>query len=115
MSERKLTHLRGRGLDQLLIAVTERRAPQPGHALDVRFAFGVVDVDALPALDDQRTAVAKAREVNIGMHQRFDVAGRKIAERSHTGPFMILRNSRESPFGRARCRQLNPGAYQTAI
>ncbi len=89
MGERKLAHLRGSGLDQLLIAVAERRAPQPGHALDVGLALGVVDIDALPALDDQRTGLAKAREIDVGMHQRFDVAGRKVAQRGHAFAFAV--------------------------
>jgi hypothetical protein len=38
MRERELAHLRRGSLDQFLVAVAERRAPQPRHALDVALA-----------------------------------------------------------------------------
>ena len=83
MREGELAHLRGGGLDQLFVAVAERGAPQPGHAFDIGLAVGVVDIDALAALDDERTGLAKPREIDVGVHQRFDVAGGEIAERRH--------------------------------
>ena len=83
MRERKLAHLRGGGLDQFFVAVAERRAPKPGHAFDIGLAVGIVDIDALAALDDERAGVAEAREIGVGMHQRLDVADGKIAERGH--------------------------------
>ena len=43
MREGQLAHLLRGGLDQLLVAEAERRAPQAGHALDVGLAVGVVD------------------------------------------------------------------------
>ena len=89
MSEGELAHLRGGGFDQFLVAVAERRAPQPGHALDIGLAVGVVDIDALAALDDERTGLAKSREIDVRMHQRFDVAGGEIAERRHSGPSLL--------------------------
>ena len=58
-------------------------APQPGHAFDIGLTLGIVDVNALGALEDERPGVAKAREVGIGMHQRFDVAGGKIGQWRH--------------------------------
>src|SRR5271163_1016768 len=81
MREGEFAHLRRRGLDQFLVAVAERGAPQPGHALDIAFAVGVVDIDALPTLDNERALVAKAREIDVRVQHRFDVAGRKIAKR----------------------------------
>ena len=89
MREGQLAHLRRRGLDQLLVAVAERGAPQPGHAFDVGLAVGVVDEDALPALDDERPGLAEAREIDVGVHQRFDVAGGEIAERGHENPLAV--------------------------
>jgi len=86
MRERKFAHLRGGGLDQFLIAVAERRAPQPGHALDIALAGGIVDIDTLPALDDERACLTKAREIRVRVHQRLDVADGKIAERGHKSP-----------------------------
>ena len=80
MGERKLPHLRGGSLDQFLVAVTERRAPQPGHAFDVGLAVGVIDIDAVRALDNERAGLAEAGEIDVGMHQRFDIAGGQIAE-----------------------------------
>ena len=59
--EGQLAHLRRRGLDQLLVVVAERRAPQAGHAFEIGLAVGVVDVDALAALDHQRTGFADRR------------------------------------------------------
>ena len=70
-----------RGLDQLLVVVAERRAPQPGHAFDIGLAVGVVDVDALAALDHQRAGLAQRREIGVGMGQGLDVADGEIAER----------------------------------
>src|SRR5579863_8328677 len=88
MGEGELAHLRSGRLDQFFVAVTKRSAPQPGHALDIGFAIGIVDIDALAALDNERAAVAKTREIDIGMHQRFDVAGGEIAERRHQRPLL---------------------------
>ena len=87
MRERKLAHLCRCGLDQLLIAVAERRAPETGHAFEITLALGVIDINAFAALDHHRAVVAKRREIGVRMHQRFDVAGGKIAQRSHENPF----------------------------
>ena len=76
-AERELAHLRGRGLDQFFVAVAERRAPQPGHALDVGLAVGVVDEYALAALDDQRTGFAQCREIGVGVDQQSRYRGRR--------------------------------------
>ena len=83
MRERELAHLRGGGLDQLLVAVAERGAPQPRHAFDVTFAFGVVDEDALASFQDERAGFAQRRELGVGMEEGLDVADREIAERRH--------------------------------
>jgi hypothetical protein len=39
-------------------------------------------VDALPALDHQRTGLAKLVEIGVGMDQRFDVANGEVARHS---------------------------------
>src|SRR6185369_12483240 len=83
VAERKLAHLRGRGLDQLFIAVAERRAPQPGHALDIGLAVAVIDEHALAALDDQRAGFAQRRKIGVGVGHGFDVADGEVAEWSH--------------------------------
>src|ERR1700722_19624267 len=83
MREREFAHLRRRGFDQFLVAVAERRAPKPCHAFEVSLAVAVVDVDALAALEDERPGLAKTSEVDVGMYQCFDIAGREIAERRH--------------------------------
>jgi hypothetical protein len=83
MAERELAHLRGRGLDQFFIAVAERRAPQPGHTLDVGLAVAVIDEYALAALDDQRTGFAQRREIGVGVGHSLDIADGEVAERSH--------------------------------
>jgi len=48
MREGQLAHLRGGRLDQFLVVVAERRAPQAGHAFEIALAVGVVDVAPLP-------------------------------------------------------------------
>ncbi len=81
MRERQFAHLRCGGLDQLLIAVTERGAPKPRHAFDIGLAFAVVDEHALSALQHQGTALAKGGEIGVGVNQGFDVADGEIAQR----------------------------------
>src|SRR5687768_13189574 len=89
----ELAHLRGGRLRQLFVAPAERGTPEPRHAIDVWLAGRVVEMDALPALDDERTGLAKAREVGVGMDQRFDVAGGEIARHdAMVGQFWIERN-----------------------
>src|SRR4029077_16813801 len=83
MGEGQLAHLRRRGLDQLFVAVAQRRAPQPGHPFDIGFAFCVVYEHALAALEDQRTGFAQRREIGVGMDQGLDVADGEIAEWWH--------------------------------
>src|SRR5215469_9607637 len=83
MGKRKLPHLGGSRFDKFLITVTERCTPKPGHPFDIAFALGVIDVDALRPLDNERPAFAEAGEVDVGMHQRFNVAGGQVAERRH--------------------------------
>src|SRR4029079_7594866 len=86
MSERQLAHLRSRGFHQFLVAVPERRAPQPGHALDVALALAVVDEHALAALDHQWPGLPEGVEVGVGMNERLDIAHGEIAERAHDDP-----------------------------
>src|SRR5215469_3786936 len=99
MRKGKLAHLRRRSLHELLIAVAERRAPEPRHALDIGLAGCVVDEHALAALEHQRTALAQGREIGIGRDPGLDVADREIAERSHEISFASMRADR------ARTRQ----------
>ena len=80
VAERQFSHLGGRGLDQLFIAVAQRRAPQPRHALEVGFAAVVVDENPFSPLDDQRPGLAKRRKIGIGMYQRLDIANGEVAE-----------------------------------
>ncbi len=91
MREGELAHLRGGGFDQFLVAVAERRAPEARHAFDIGLTVRVVDVDALPAFEDKRPGLAEAREIDVRMHQRFDVASGEIAERRRHGrPVVVL-------------------------
>ena len=87
MREGELSHLLGCSLDQLVVAVAERRAPKTGHALDIGLAVGIVDIHALRALDDERPGLAEAREVDIGVYQCLDVTDGEIAERRHESPY----------------------------
>jgi len=81
--ERQLAHLRRRRLDQLLVAVAERRAPQPRHALDVTPALRVVDEDAFCPLQDQGAGFPKHGELRVGVNQGLDVANSKVAQWRH--------------------------------
>ena len=83
MGKRELAHLLGCDFDKLLVAVAECRTPKPGHTFDIGLTIGVVDVNAVCAFDDERPALTKTGEIDVGMDQRFDVAGGKIAERRH--------------------------------
>src|SRR5438094_90328 len=69
------------GLVQLLVAMAERGAPQPSHAVDIGLARGVVDQDPLPAIEHQRAGLAKPREIGVGMDERLDVTDGLVAER----------------------------------
>jgi hypothetical protein len=92
--EGELAHLRGGGLDQLLVAVAERCAPQPGHALDIGLAAGIVDIHTVRALDDKRPGLAEAREIDIGVHQCLDVTDGEIAEWRHESESPLESDSR---------------------
>src|SRR5262249_17936962 len=94
VSERQLAHLRRRRLDQLRVAIAERRAPQPGHALDIGLSLVVVDAHALPALEDERSGLAERGELGVGVNQRLDVAGGEIAERGHGMALDLRRRER---------------------
>src|SRR5262245_3718119 len=83
VAERQLAHLRRRSLDQLLVVVAERGAPQPRHAFDIGFAFAVIDEHAAPALEHERPRVAQRCEIGIGVNERLDVADGEVAERGH--------------------------------
>src|SRR6266446_6369132 len=86
MAKRELTHLRRSGLDQLFVAVAQRRAPQPRHPFDIGLALRVVDEHALAALDDQRTGFAQRRKIGVGVNEGFHVEDAEIAERGHGTP-----------------------------
>ena len=51
VAEAQLSHLAFRGLNDLLVAVAQRRAPQPGHPLEVALALLVINVGALGSGD----------------------------------------------------------------
>ena len=54
VGERQLRHLLACRLDELLVAIAERRAPKARHALDVAFSMFIVDVDAFTSIEDRR-------------------------------------------------------------
>jgi hypothetical protein len=66
-------HLLGGNVDNFLVAIAQRRAPQARQALDVLLALVVVDVDALAFLDHRRAGLAERRQVGVGVDQGFDV------------------------------------------
>src|SRR5947209_1963568 len=83
MRKRELAHLGSRGLDQLLVAVAERGAPQPRHALDVTLALGVVHEDSLAPLQDEGAGFAQGGQLGVGVDDGLDVTDREIAEGRH--------------------------------
>ena len=87
VGERQLAHLlRGR-LDQLVIAVAERRAPQSRQPLDVFFARRIIDVNAFRTLQHHRPVDAMCRQIGRRVQNGLDVASCKVAEGAHgTGP-----------------------------
>ena len=74
MAEGELAHLLRRRLDQRLLAPAERRAPEPGHCLDVILAALVIDAHALAPLEHERACFAQLHEVGVGVQNALDVA-----------------------------------------
>jgi hypothetical protein len=52
------------------------------------------ELDAAAAFDDERPGLPQAREIDVRMHQRLDVADGKIAQRRHESPFAIPSSGR---------------------
>jgi hypothetical protein len=78
--EGKLAHLAGGGLDQLLVAVAQRGAPEARHRLNVGLSVHVVDVDSLGVLQHERANRPVGIEIGVGMDQRLDVTRLQIGE-----------------------------------
>ena len=78
MCEGQLAHLGGGGLDKLLVVVAKRRAPQAGHAFEIGLAVGVIDVDALAALEHQGASLTERRLIGVRVNQGLDRAGLQI-------------------------------------
>src|SRR5829696_9389511 len=104
MREREFAHLLRGGLDQFLIAVTERRAPQPGHAFNVSLALLIVDPHSLAALEHQRAALTKCRKIGIGMDESLDVAGGEVAGQGHELLLLVKPNCEGSALSRQSFR-----------
>src|SRR5262249_56012493 len=77
--------------------MAKSRAPQAGHSIDVGFAVGVVEKDALPAVDHERPGVPDRRQIGIRVNQRFDVASGEIAEHVVTFARMSRNTRRAGP------------------
>ena len=84
MRERQLLDLIVRRARELVVAVAERRAPEPGHRFDVLLAVVVPDVDALAAHEHERLAAVQRREIRVrvehalrdrALRDRCDAAG----------------------------------------
>ncbi len=81
MGEGDLAHGLGRRLDDLLIAVAQRRAPQAGETLDVALAGVVIEIDAAALVEDERPHLAMAGEIGVGVDHRLDVAVGHVGKR----------------------------------
>ena len=80
----QLLHLARRRLDQPLLAVAQRQAPEPREPLKIALALVVIDIDALAAGQHQRTLGLVLAGVGVGMEVKGDVAGgRRIAAERH--------------------------------
>ncbi len=53
MTESQLLHLFGSSGDQFPVAIAQRGAPQPRHALEILLAMTIVDINPLAAIDGQ--------------------------------------------------------------
>ena len=73
---------------------------RPGHAFEIGLAVGVVDVDALAALEHQRAGVADRRLVGVGVDQGLDRTGLQIGERGMARAPWIAR----AMAGKAGCK-----------
>ena len=80
MGEGQLLQLLIGDLGQLLVGIAERGAPEPGHALDIILAGGVVDEDAPAALQHQRADLAMGGEVGVGVNEGLDVAHGEVGQ-----------------------------------
>ncbi|MNF64025.1 hypothetical protein D3C85_1329780 [compost metagenome] len=60
-------------LDQTLIAKAKRGAPQPSHRLDITLALIVINIDTLPALDDQRAKLLMKASIGVGVQLILNV------------------------------------------
>ena len=74
-------HLLGGGLDHLLVAEAEPRAPQAAHALDVFAALRIGDPHAAPVTHDERTHLAHAVQGRIGVDDRVEIARLQVGKR----------------------------------
>ena len=69
----QLLHLRGGDVRERFLAIAERRAPEPGHALDVLLAVHVPDAHAFRTIDDQRSGLLVKCEIRRRVQQRGEV------------------------------------------
>ena len=98
VEEGEPAHLRGRRLDQALLAEAERGAPQTRQSLDVFVAVLVVDVDAAALGDHQGALLLVQLEVGIGMQEVGDIARpRRVRLVDHGSPPHATPRFRETP------------------
>src|SRR5205814_7733816 len=65
--ERQLAHLPVRSISESALGKAERRAPQSRHTLEIASALFVVDVDAFPARDDERSFLLQCPKISRGV------------------------------------------------
>jgi len=78
-------HLIQRGADQFVLVEPQRGAPQSRQSLDIGLAEGVINIDSLAALKDQRPGLPHCIKVGVGMNERCDVAGGDVGNRGEAG------------------------------
>ena len=78
MRERQLLDLVVRRARELVVAVAERRAPEPGHRFDVLLAAVVPHVHALAAHEHERRAAVQRREIGVRMEHALEIERTEI-------------------------------------
>ncbi len=74
----QLVHLPHDGIGDLLAAIADIDAPEPGKTVQILLALAVPDVDALAALDDARAVGIQLLHVGEGMQMVGGIDGGEI-------------------------------------
>ena len=85
---RQLPHLLRRGVGELIAAVADVDAPEPGHGVQDLLPFGIVEVDALGVRDDARALGRERAEVRERVHVMAGIEILPVARCSSRDPWL---------------------------